>query len=83
MRTLRISIDGPLGNDGDADGDSLTASLVSGPGHGALVMGPTGNFVYTPSPNFFGNDSFTYRASDGLGGFATADEILEFIREFL
>ena len=54
-----------LGNDSDADGDPLTAVLVSGPSHGTLTLNPDGSFSYTPNANYNGPDSFVYRASDG------------------
>nr|WP_256834456.1 DUF4347 domain-containing protein [Pseudomonas oleovorans] len=54
-----------LTNDADADGNTLTASLVSGPAHGTLTLNANGTFSYTPSANFHGTDSFTYRAHDG------------------
>ncbi len=60
-----LEADGVLANDTDADGDPLVAQLVSGPSHGQLVWAGDGSFVYTPDPDFFGDDSFTYRASDG------------------
>ena len=50
----------------DADGDPLTATLVSGPGDGTLTLKPDGSFTYTPAAGFFGSDAFTYVASDGL-----------------
>jgi VCBS repeat-containing protein len=53
------------GNDSDVDGDTLTASLVSGPSHGTLVLNPNGSFSYTPAANYNGPDSFTYRQNDG------------------
>jgi VCBS repeat-containing protein len=56
---------GVLANDGDVDGDPLTAILVSGPSHGTLTLNPDGSFVYTPTANYNGPDSFVYRASDG------------------
>jgi hypothetical protein len=56
---------GVLANDTDADGDPLTAILVSGPSHGTLTLDADGAFVYQPTPGYFGPDSFTYRASDG------------------
>ena len=60
----------------DADGNSVTFSIVGGPSNGTL--GPIGtvsctgtvpktctaNVTYTPSANFFGSDSFTYKAND-------------------
>ena len=56
---------GPLANDIDADGDRLTAVLVSGPVFGVLTLNPDGSYVYTPNPGFVGTDSFTYAATDG------------------
>jgi VCBS repeat-containing protein len=67
--TLNISAaNGVLRNDTDADNDTLSASVVSVPDHGALVLNADGSFTYTPDANFNGTDSFTYRASDGNGG---------------
>ncbi|MEX2187743.1 MAG: Ig-like domain-containing protein [Pirellulales bacterium] len=56
---------GVLVGDSDAENDSLTAVVVTPPAHGALVLAADGSFTYTPMANFFGTDSFTYRASDG------------------
>ena len=54
-----------LANDTDADGDALTAILVTGPAHGTLALNADGSFIYTPAANYNGADSFTYKASDG------------------
>jgi VCBS repeat-containing protein len=62
---LSVVAPGVLGNDADADGDTLTAALVSGPSHGNLSLNANGSFTYTPDAEFIGSDSFTYRASDG------------------
>ncbi len=59
------AIDGVLANDGDVDGDALSATLVSGPRNGTLTLNSDGSFIYVPNPDFFGNDSFVYAASDG------------------
>jgi large repetitive protein len=56
---------GVLGNDEDAEGDALTAALVSGPAHGTLTLNPNGSFAYAPNPDYNGSDSFTYKANDG------------------
>jgi len=48
----------------DPDGDVLSYTTASGPGHGTL-SGSGANLVYTPDANYFGQDSFTYQASDG------------------
>jgi adhesin/invasin len=57
--------DGVLANDSDPDGDSMTASLVSGPANGTLDFNSDGSFVYTSSPTFFGSVTFTYQVSAG------------------
>lgn len=57
---------GVLGNDSDADGDTLTASLVDGPVNGTLAFNSDGSFTYTPNTNFVGTDSFTYLTNDGV-----------------
>ena len=57
---------GVLANDSDADGDPLTSALVNGPSHGTLSFNNDGSFTYTPTTNFIGTDSFTYRDSDGV-----------------
>ena len=48
----------------DPDGDPLTYSIVAAPAHGTLSA-VTGNQVtYTPSAGYYGQDSFTFAASD-------------------
>lgn len=64
-RVLNVAARGVLANDTDADSDPLTASLVAGPAHGTLQLNANGSFRYTPSPNYFGSDSFSYQANDG------------------
>ena len=56
---------GVLANDTDADGNTLTATLVSAPKHGKLALNEDGSFVYNPNDKFRGIDSFTYKAADG------------------
>ena len=70
---LTVAAPGLLGNDTDPDSSTLTAALVTGPGHGTLTLDGDGSFTYTPAANFNGTDSFTYRASDGTldSGLAT------------
>jgi len=63
---LVVAAPGVLTNDTDPDGDSLTALLVAGPQHGTLNFAADGGFVYTPTNDYAGPDSFTYRAGDGL-----------------
>ena len=56
---------GVLVGDTDADGQALTAVLVSPPATGTLNLAANGGFTYTPAANASGVVSFTYRASDG------------------
>jgi VCBS repeat-containing protein len=69
---LIVTAPGVLGNDGDLDDATLAAAVLVGPAHGALALGTDGAFAYTPHANYYGSDSFTYTASDGHGGTATA-----------
>ena len=62
---LTVAAAGVLANDTDADGDTLTAVLVTGPTHGTLTLNADGSFTYTPAANYNGTDSFTYQANDG------------------
>jgi uncharacterized delta-60 repeat protein len=62
---LSVAAAGVLANDSDAEGDALTAALVSGPAHGTLALNADGSFTYTPNGNYNGTDSFTYKANDG------------------
>jgi len=64
--TLKIvAAPGILGNDTDPDGDPLTAVKQSDPVHGTLTFYANGSFKYTPTLNYHGVDSFTYKAYDG------------------
>jgi VCBS repeat-containing protein len=58
--------EGLLTNDTDAEGDALTALLVSGPAHGSLVLTQDGAFSYTPDSKFLGTDTFIYQITDGM-----------------
>ena len=63
--TLNISGRGVLANDIDVDGNTLTALLVTNVVNGALTLNQNGSFTYVPHSNFFGVDTFTYKANDG------------------
>ncbi len=56
---------------GDADGDSLSYSIVKGPSHGSLT-GTAPNLKYSPNANFNGSDSFTFKVSDKTADSAIA-----------
>jgi hypothetical protein len=68
---------GVLDNDVDAEEDDLSATLVSGPANGQVILNPDGSFTYTPKPGFCGTDSFIYAASDAVcSGQATANIVV-------
>ena len=70
--SLTLSAPGVLGNDTDAEGNSLTASLVTGPLHGSLSLAADGSLTYTPDPDFNGTDGFSYLVNDGAEDSAVA-----------
>ena len=63
--SLNIAAPGLLENDSDQDGNLLTAVKVTDPANGTLNLNTDGSFTYTPDENYFGADSFTYKANDG------------------
>lgn len=70
-------------NDGDPDGGLLLYQIVIEPQHGVLTLFNDGFFTYTPNPNYFGTDSFVYRACDpcGLCAEATVNIEIQFIND--
>ena len=64
--SVSSTYNGVLYNDTDPESDSLTASLVSNVQHGTLTFNANGTFTYTPAAGFYGTDTFTYKAYDGL-----------------
>jgi len=55
-----------LANDTDADGQTLSAVLVSNTTRGTVQLQSNGIFTYTPGANFKGIDRFTYLPNDGF-----------------
>lgn len=70
--SLNISAATLLGNDTDADGDSLSIISVGNPSHGDVTLNPNGSITFTPASNYYGPATFTYVISDGHGGTSTA-----------
>jgi len=62
--TLNVPVPGILSNDTDAENDPLTAMLINNVSNGILNLNSNGAFVYHPDDNYFGSDSFTYKAND-------------------
>jgi VCBS repeat-containing protein len=69
---LDVDMPGVLSNDSDPEGSTLTAMLATGATHGQLALSSSGSFTYVPNTNFFGTDSFTYRARDGAANSVAA-----------
>ena len=68
--------DGVLANDTDAEGDPLTATVVSGPSNAsAFTLNSNGTFTYTHDGGETTSDSFTYRSHDASdsSGVTTVD----------
>ena len=62
---------GVLANDGDpkdTPANVLSATKITDPLQGTLVLNTDGSFTYTPTADYTGPDSFTYQVSDNGGG---------------
>lgn len=55
-----------LANDSDSDGSliSSSVSVISAPSNGSATANNDGTITYTPTTDFNGSDSFTYRVRD-------------------
>lgn len=54
-----------LSNDTDAEGNTLTPTILTQPTHGTATLNSNGTITYTPTASYSGADSFNYRVSDG------------------
>ncbi|HEY6125141.1 MAG TPA: Ig-like domain-containing protein, partial [Steroidobacteraceae bacterium] len=62
-----------LANDSDADGDTLTVTLLSQPGGGTLTVNASNEITFTRDNQFNGPIRFSYRITDAAGVTAEAD----------
>jgi hypothetical protein len=67
---------GVLSGVSQPSGVQPSAGVATPPAHGSLTMEADGSFTYTPAPGYSGGDSFTYRATDPSGNYATAQVTL-------
>ena len=65
-----------LNNDSDPDGDLLSVEDFTNPNSGSVSINGDA-LIYTPNDGFSGSDSFSYTISDGNGGTASAEVLLE------
>jgi hypothetical protein len=56
--------------------------IVAQPGHGTVTLQNSGAFTYTPSGQYFGPDTFTYRARNDQGVSKTATVTVSVVRKF-
>jgi VCBS repeat-containing protein len=61
-------------NDTDAEKDPLTATNLTAPTNGTVVLNSDGTVTYTPKTGYVGTDSFTYKAFDG-SAYSTATTV--------
>ncbi len=73
---LTVPTPGVLDNDTDPEEDPLTAVQVEGPYSGLLTLAEDGSLTYEPGADFNGEDSFTYKATDGQDESNTATVIV-------
>jgi VCBS repeat-containing protein len=89
--TLNVESPGVLSNDTDGNGDSLSVTAVNGDTNAvgaqitlasgaALRLNGDGSFTFTPTPNFRGEDSFTYTIDDGNGGSDIATVLITILK---
>jgi VCBS repeat-containing protein len=67
-------------SDFDPDGTALVYDVnpVFGPFHGSVVVNTNGSFVYTPNPDYFGNDTIVVNVCDSgfpLPAICTTDTV--------
>ncbi len=60
-----LAEEGVLANDFDENGDTMVVEIVDSTENGTVELAEDGSFTYTPDPNFYGTDAFTYQISDG------------------
>jgi hypothetical protein len=71
-KALTVTSPGVLANDTLVTVGPLTAVLVNHVSHGTLTLNSNGGFIYLPATNYYGPDSFTYVASDGMSNSSPA-----------
>jgi VCBS repeat-containing protein len=87
LDTAARGLPGVLDNDVDEEGDPFTITAVNSddgavgntitlPSGALLTLNADGSFIFTPRPNFRGEDLFTYTISDGDGRSDTATVLI-------
>ncbi|MGI6390025.1 MAG: SdrD B-like domain-containing protein [Kiritimatiellia bacterium] len=63
---------GVMNNDSDLNGFDIAVVAHTQPAHGTLVLNADGSYTYTPEPDYYGSDSFTYTITNFNGRADTA-----------
>ena len=66
-----------LANDMDVEADALEIESVSAPSNGTARVAASGGVEYTPETDWHGTDGFIYTVTDGNGGTAKAEVVVE------
>ena len=72
---LVISADALLVNDSDIEGQALRVASVGNAYHGTVALNASGQIVFTPSANYFGDANFEYTVTDA-GGASAAQKVM-------
>ncbi|WP_168708476.1 cadherin-like domain-containing protein [Hydrogenophaga sp. PAMC20947] len=69
-----------LANDSDVDNPhaDLQITGVGNAVNGTVTLDASGNVSFAPTLNFYGQASFTYTVSDGVGGTSTTSMVLDY-----
>ncbi len=74
---LRIPAADLLAHAADADGDKLRIASVFDAVNGSVELDPDGSVTFRPDAEFSGQARFTVEVSDGQGGAATAEVLID------
>ena len=69
---LNVSAPGVLANDSEPNGFTISVASYTQPAHGSVTVNTTGAYIYQPTTNYNGSDSFTYTLTNGNARAATA-----------
>ncbi|MEQ1814590.1 MAG: tandem-95 repeat protein, partial [Candidatus Nitrotoga sp.] len=72
---LNIAAAALLGNDRDAEGNSLSLTSVTNGTGGTVVLNADGTITFTPAANFNGTATFDYTITDGTGSSSAAVQV--------
>ena len=61
----RTATNGLASHSSDVENDPITFQLVQSTKKGALTLNTDGSFTYTPNKDYFGTDTFYFKAYDG------------------